>query len=1110
MALSFRRILACLGTTLLLPAAAAAQEAAVLSGRVTGEGATRLAGVTVSLPELGLGALSRDDGTYSLTVPAMRVNRQVVTVTARRVGYKPKTVRVTLNPGSITQDFLLEANPLQLGEVVVTGAGTATEVEKLGNVRNAVSAELITKANETNLVQSLAGKAPNVQVAQSSGDPGAGSKITIRGLRTLNGDVEPLFVVDGVPVNNSTFSTTNFNPIDAGSTTGVGGQDVGGQLEGTSAPNRMIDLNPADIENVEILKGAAAAAIYGARAANGVILITTKHGRSGATRYSLRSSGSDDEVTKFYKLQRSFGQGQRGGASLITRSWGAPLSGQTTYDHAKEAFDTGHILDNTLNVSGGNDRTTFFLSGNYNNNQGVFVGPNNFFDRATARLNATHHLTDGLTIGGNFSFADTRGHMTQRGNNVNGLLLGLFRTPPNFNNFPWLDPTTGLHRSYMVPNATLATAGQTRIFNNPLFTLNQELNDQKANRAFGNINAEYIANSWLKFNYTLGADYAQDERLEGCPAECSDVATSGRITEGRLTDYQIDHNLTGTANWHLNPNIAGTFTLGQNLNARNYRTFSVVGRQLIAPQPFSIINTLARDPASDFQTEIHNESYFGQATVDLYSQVFLTGALRDDGSTTFGRDNQRSLFPKASVAWTFTNAYKPKYLTFGKARLSYGQAGQEPQPYLTSSTFSGTNLVGGISQGTGFTPTQSGIGGLFTSFTKPATTLKPERTKELEGGFDIGFLGEKADLSATWYHSKTSDVILVLPTAPSTGYSSEAKNGGVFSNSGTELSLNLRPITKANYAWDIGFGWARNRSNVDSLAGAQFLLTDNGLLKTVAQQGFQLGVIRSLGWVRCGISPNDAIAGVDLAQACLGAKKGALYLSDGTHDECGPVTAKLDSKGFPCVDATERVIADPNPKWTGNAHSSFRYRKWEFSGLVDIKKGGDVWNGTKGALYSYGTHKDTENRATCTGSLTTTCTGNVHAIGDKDFYPQVDGVVGPGAHFAFPVGENWYRNSTLAACPFTGIDDPCIEDGGYVKLRELSVGYTFDQPWVARMLNMSSVEVRFAGRNLKTWAHYTGLDPETTVGGSSSRVGGTDYFNLPLTRSFVLTVNLNR
>ena len=1107
MAFSFCRRTVVLALVPFLSALAAAQEPATVTGRVTGEGGTFLSGVTISISEWGLGATSRDDGTYTIVVPGARVARQAVTLTARRVGYKPKSARVTIVPGTVTQDFNLEANPLQLGEVVITGAGTATEVEKLGNVRNAVTADLIVKANEANIVQSLAGKAPNVVVSQSSGDPGAGSSITIRGLRTLNGNTEPLFVVDGVPMNNLSFSSTNFNPIDAGGG-GVGGQDNGGELEGTSAPNRMMDLNPGDIENVEILKGAAAAAIYGARAANGVILITTKRGRSGATHYSLRSSGSNDEVTKKYSLQRSFGQGRfnqelngLNGASIYTRSWGPKLTG-TTYDHASEAFDTGHVLDNTLSVSGGNDRTTFYLSSNYYHNEGVFVGPNNFYNRSTVRLNGTHHITDDFTLGGNFSYADTRGHFTQRGNNVNGLLLGLFRTPPDFNNLPWLDAQSGLHRSYMVPLADPSTAGQTRIFNNPFFTLNEELNSQQANRSFGNVNAEYLANSWLKFNNTLGADYANDERLEGCPAECSDVAVTGRITEGKLVDYQIDHNLTGTATWHRSDNLGGTITVGQNLNSRNYRTFSVVGRTLIAPQPFSILNTLSRDPPSDYQNEVHNESYFGQATFDIKQQLYLTGAVRNDGSTTFGRDNQRAWFPKASAAWTFTNWYKPRYLTFGKLRLSYGQAGQEPQPYLTSATFSGTNLVGGIAQGTGFTPTQSGLGGLFTTFTKPAKTLKPERTKEVEGGVDIGFWGDKADASFTRYRSRTSDVILVTPIPPSTGYSSEAKNAGIFDNWGDELSINLRPITKQNYSWDVGLGWARNRSNVVDISGAEFLFTDFSLLATVAQKGYPLGVIRDLGWLRCGLSdPTTEMAGgKTLKDLCAGQPYGATYIDDGNL--CSP------DPGMPCADDTPRIIGNPSPRWTGNAHSTFRYKKWEFSGLIDVRKGGDVWNGTRGALYSYGTHAATEDRAICTGPANSNCKGNEHAFGEAGFYPGP--VFGPGANLKIPIGENWYRTSSLAACPFTGYDEPCMEDGGYVKLREISVAYTFDQPWVGRTLGMSSVDVRVSGRNLKTWTKYTGLDPETSVGGASSRVGGTDYFNLPLSRSVVFTVGLNR
>jgi TonB-dependent SusC/RagA subfamily outer membrane receptor len=292
---------------LLVPAWLSAQSA-VISGRVTSETGAGVAAASVLIEGLSVGSITDEQGRYTLSVPSARVQGQTVRLTARRLGYSARSVQIALNPGPITQSFVLGSNPLQLGEIVVTGAGTSTSVEKLGNVRNAVSPELIQKSNEPNLVQALAGKAPNVEVAQSAGDPGAGSSITIRGLRTLNGSTQPLFVIDGVPMNNGTFSTTNFNPIDAGGG-GVGGQDNGGQLEGTSAPNRMVDINPADIASVEILKGAAAAAIYGATAANGVILITTKHGEAGANRYTLRSTLSSDKVSKKYPLQTTFGLG---------------------------------------------------------------------------------------------------------------------------------------------------------------------------------------------------------------------------------------------------------------------------------------------------------------------------------------------------------------------------------------------------------------------------------------------------------------------------------------------------------------------------------------------------------------------------------------------------------------------------------------------------------------------------------------------------------------------------------------------------------------------------------------------------------------------------------
>src|SRR6266511_4240452 len=294
-----------LSAFLALPALLAAQEPVTITGKVTSDAGQPLGQVEVAIPTMGLGALSKDDGRYTIVVPGARVSGQTVTLVARRLGYKSTTAQITLTPGGVTHDFTLVANPLQLGEVVVTGAGTATETEKLGSVRNAVSSDLIQKAGEVNAVQTLAGKAPNVTVMQQSGDPGAGSFINIRGMNSILGSNQPLFVVDGVPIDNSTFSTSNFNAVDDGG----GTLAQAGQTEGTVATNRAADLNPNDIESVEILKGPAASAIYVARAAFGVVRITNKSGRAGPTRFTFRSTTSFDDINRSFPLQTSFGEG---------------------------------------------------------------------------------------------------------------------------------------------------------------------------------------------------------------------------------------------------------------------------------------------------------------------------------------------------------------------------------------------------------------------------------------------------------------------------------------------------------------------------------------------------------------------------------------------------------------------------------------------------------------------------------------------------------------------------------------------------------------------------------------------------------------------------------
>jgi TonB-linked SusC/RagA family outer membrane protein len=1086
----------------------AAQEPVTITGKVTSDAGLALGQVEVAIPALGLGALSREDGRYAIVVPGARASGQTVSVVARRLGYKSQSAQITLTAGGVTHDFVLASNPLQLGEVVVTGAGTSMPAEQLGNVRNSVSADLIARANEWNAVQALAGKAPNVIVSSSSGEPGAGTYITIRGSRTVglpsSGSAQPLIVVDGVPIDNTSFSTTDFNPTD-----GL----TAGSIEGTTQSNRASDINPADIESVEILKGASAAAIYGSRAAQGVVMYTTKHGKPGPTHYSLRSSFSGNDLNRHYPLQRSWGQGLAGAPPgncdraagptnfACRTSWGAAIpAGTPTYDHSNEAYTTGYTSDNTLTVSGGNDRTTFYLSGSYLRDRGIFVGPNNVNERATVRFNGSHRVSDNVKLGANMAYVDARGKYIQRGNNANGLQLDLLRSPPDWNNLPYL-AANGQHQSFRFKNPQTSDGSQSRGWPNPFFTLYEPENTSQLGRVYGNVSAEFVPAAWLKVNYTLGADYSNDERLEGAPGQSSPPTTTGRVTEGKLINYQIDHNLTATATRTFSSDFSGTLTLGQNLNTRNVRQLANVGRVLIAPRPFKLSNTVSRDVPIDAETVIHDASYFGQATLNAYSQLYLTAALRNDGSSTFDQTHLRSWFPKASMAWEFTKVIGERpVLSYGKLRASYGEAGQEPDAYLTSTIYSGATVVGGYTQGMGANPTQSGFGGLASSIVKGATTLRPERTKEFETGFDLGLFREKADLAFTFYSAKSSDVILLTPLAPSSGYEREAKNSATFRNRGFEVSLNVRPIQHADLAWDVGLQWASNRSKVLSLGGPEFVYLDpnNTSPRAAVVQGQEVGVFHDVGLARCGLSPagmDAVVPGFDLAtdvpndatHPCGGASLGAYF---------------IDATGLPVKDNELRVIGNPNPRWTGSVRSSVRFRKLQLSGLLDIKHGGQMYNGTRAALYAYGTHKDTEVRADCSGA---TCVGNEHVIGDPGS-PIVGPVVGPGAGTPIPIGENWY---TDLGGLFGGTPEQFLENAGFVKLREITVGYTFDEPWVQRTFGFNSIEVRVAGRNLHTWTKYTGYDPETNLGGSVQSSRGLDYFNMPQSRSFVFSLTLN-
>ena len=1094
------KIIGALAVLVCSAATVSAQSGTTISGTVTNEQGVPLPGATVLIQGTTTGAHTDDAGRYVIVVPVDRSNGQSGVLVARVIGYSARQVPIVLAPGStISQNFALTVNPLNLDAVLVTGAGTSTTRERLTTTINTVDSSALTRAaNPQNLVSALAAQAPNVEVRTQSGEPGSSASIKIRGSASLSGTNQPLFVVDGQPIDNQTFSTQSISN-GSGTASGADASSV--------APNRASDINPADIESIQILKSSAAAAIYGARAANGVVLITTKSGTPGATKYTISSTETFDHVNMPDVLQHNFVQGLNGTAAtcggpdctVARYSWGpAAAAGTPLFDHSNELFDTGVTADNNLQVSGGNDRTTFYASGGLMNQNGYLKGPNNKYNRATMRLKGTQQISSKFKIGGNLSYIDTRGKFVQKGSNLSGVMLGALRTPPNFDNEDTYLPN-GLQRAYRFPNATSVAAMENAVYyDNPFFVLDNPGNQSELGRSVSNVTADWTPLDWLSVNETLGADYYNDWRLESLPLTSGNDAV-GNVTRNDLNNLEIDHNLIATAKHTFGTNTDLTFTVGQNLNSRRLRQTYTFGEQLIAPTPYNIQNTIT-PRVQEYRALRHIEAYFGQAELSMFDQLVLNLGVRNDGFSTFGSSNPRANYPKASAAWTFSNLLNNRDRTgifsYGKLHIAYGETGKEPPAYAAVTALNSTTFFGLGGFGDLLKSGINGQGALSTSLIVGNPNLRPERNKETEIGADLAFLNSKIDFSATGYNKRGSDIILSAPiNASSTGSNQQILNAAEITNKGLELTLNLHPLQRPDAAWDIGVQFGKNKGNVVSLNGAQFInYTLEGFTGAIGTSaiGFAPGVIQGADFIRCGRGiTNVAIPGMgvvsDIDAACGSAPKGALFL--------GP-------DGLPVPDATQRIIADPNPKYTMSYSSNVRWHKLSVSGLLDVRKGGSVWNGTRGVLDFFGTGIDTKNRTVTNGQYGVNYMTKV--------YPTTAGPGKDNNVIPFQSPDDWQNWFLGDGGGFGTVGAQFVEDGSFAKLREISLTYTLDTQMFKNLTGFSSADIRIAGRNLKTWTKYSGFDPEVNLGGAEFLTQGLDYFINPPTRSFVLSFSLTR
>ncbi len=1090
-----RKLLTAFSVVLLSASFAFAQNGSVTGVVTDANSGETLPGVNVVLTELQRGTSSNADGEYTIE----NVPSGTYTLEATFIGYKNVQTQVEVSSGEVQENIAIQPDVLGLDEVTVSALGFEQNSDEVGTSSSRVGGEDIAASGETNVVAGLSAKAAGVNISTSSGDPGAASRIVIRGANTITGDNSPLFVVDGVPVYNSSF-----------------GSGVGGVVQ----QSRINDFNPEDIKSVQVLKGPSAAALWGSRAANGVVLIETKTGKSsqdGKINITLKSELSVDELNKTIDLQRQYGQGSGGEySSASSSSWGDKIADRTgenvvdmsngnayfgpngnrfglitdknsqqTYDHAREIFETGFKMDNSLALSGGDESGTFYLSvGNLTQN-GIILN-NSDFDRTTVKGSATRYF-DNITATVNAQYTNTSSNRIQQGSNISGLILGAYRTAPDFNNRPftvdYISEDGNIipdgQRSYRNPVGAPGSPG----YNNVLWTIENVRNNSRVRRLQGSTELSYDPLPWLNFTHRLGVDTYSDRRFEVFPVNDASNPT-GALTEEEISQYQVNSDLIAKATHTFNEGFSGSFLVGWNLNNRETDQVGANSTDIIL-ESFNrdVSNYNSKNPFQ-FRSTVRTSALYSVLNLNAYEMLFLELTGRQESASTFGPDTDASFFyPSGNLAWQFTklDAFQDNgILSFGKLRVSYGEAGVQPPVYSTTTTFFQDTFTS--SWGDGLTPAEYG-GGFARSGEAGNSSLKVERTSEFEFGADLRFFDDRFVLNLTRYLTETEDAILPVDRAPSSGFGSQQLNAATLENKGFEAELDFELIRSRNFSWVARGTWSKNINKVTSLAGANEVgLAGFTSMTSSAIVGEQYGVFFGNQLRRASEFP----------------------ISDTERDVNGFTVGDddivLDGNGFPVAADAQGILGDPNPDWRAGIGSTFEINNFTADFLFDIKHGGDVWNGTKGALYFFGVHGDQVWETTAEQDLTDYTGATIPAGTIFRGYVEDYGA-GPVA-----VTEPCFTTGICSA--FTGAEEPFIEDGGFVRLRQVSLGYSFSGKQFSDLTGLRSIDLNVTGRNLFLLTDYTGIDPETNLTGPSNGFG-LDYFNNPNTRSFIFSVRVN-
>lgn len=1005
------------------------QEKMVTGTVVVADDGMPLPGVNVIVEGTNRGTITDMEGKYSISVEEGEV------LIFSSIGFETQSITV----GDDAEIDISMVTDLQsLEEVVVTSFGIEQEKKSLGYAVQEIGAEEITETKQQNIVSALQGQIAGVQVTNSGGAPGQSARIIIRGINSLDpgANNQPLFVIDGVPIDNSTIESP-------------------GTPRGLS--NRAADINPNDIASMSILKGAAATALYGVRAANGAVIITTKSGRPGDVRISISSSVGVEEVNQFPEFQKVYGQGFSGeyDPNSFWPNWGPSMEeiraidpDAVFYDIWRDALQTGLQFDNTISISGGSEKATFY--GSLSNFEHEGIMPFSSWGRTSARLNGSVIFSEKFTFDANISYTISGGNRVPHDRFMERMVYWA----PNH------DVT-----DYINEDGTMKTYGNT----NPIYDARFSTFEDEVNRTTGNFKFTYEPWDWIDITYLIGTDYYTDFRTEITPGPMGidgevPLSSTGFISETRIQSRDINSNFYIQLNHQWTDKISTTLLLGNDIFERNYSLLNSTGEDFVIPGLYDLSYVSQVSTYQDFRRK-RLVGIYGDLMINYDDMIFLDITGRNDWTSTLPLDNNSFFYPSVNMSFVFTEAIdSPDFLSFGKLRASWAKVGKDTDPYLIGQTYTapGVYPLGGQ---VGFTR--------FSRYGDPA--LKPEETTAIEFGTDLRFFENRLGIDFTWYKSNSKDQIIPVPVSDATGYSVFITNAGEIENRGIELVMRGTPIETADFRWNVSLNVARNQNEIISIRegieeivlGSQFGYAGSSVtLKLIEGQAY--GNLFGTSYLRYGADEDSPFLNEDL-----------------------PIVIGED--GFPELNREQLILGNVTPEWIGGIENEFSYKNWNFSFLVDFRTGVEQYSQYDNFFAAFGIAEYTLNR-----NETIVFDGVLADGTPNDQEVWLGQGIGPDGR---DYGAGFYRNT------YRGVSENFIHDASYIKLRNINLGYTFGED-VLQYLPFTSASVSVAANNIILYTPWDGFDPESFSAGAGSNAVGFTGLGYPGVKSYFFSVNL--